>query len=396
MQLAPNSAQKYSILQEQADAADRLSRAQAAATQQQVQLAPEEAAARNYATRGQGYSAIQQGSLFGVNAGLAPMLAQSEASQRNASALDETTHAFNNQYQVQYNPDITQAATDRMYGPNASGGSLSANPGGGGYSRPGMFDLSGTPNTNVIGGNPVGYDAGTSQVPGVGDGKTDTQPAMLAPGEAVLNRGAAEHLGRDTISLLNAIGAHKMGLTIDPRPGSTQNTQDDRSETPGYAWGTPSVGAPPAPGQTVTGGAWNPNGTNNPQSPTAAISGSGIVRTPRVVGQTSKPQAMNDTPSYAKGTSKVPGKGAGKPADKGGKGKASPPDSSPMSDAAAAHTPDGSGLPPGIIQALMQMGGPQAGGPPGAPGGTPPQMGGGIPMGGGPAPLSMPPLARRA
>ncbi len=38
----------------------------------------------------------------------------------------------------------------------------------------------------------------------------DSVPATLAPQEAVLNAGAAHHLGRGTISMLNALGAAKM------------------------------------------------------------------------------------------------------------------------------------------------------------------------------------------
>lgn len=54
--------------------------------------------------------------------------------------------------------------------------------------------------------------SGANRVPGQGNGRTDTVPAMLAPGEAVLNRGAAENVGRDKIAKANAVGARKMGL----------------------------------------------------------------------------------------------------------------------------------------------------------------------------------------
>ena len=54
--------------------------------------------------------------------------------------------------------------------------------------------------------------SGADRVPGQGDGRADTVPAMLAPGEAVLNRGAAENVGRDKIAKANAVGARKMGL----------------------------------------------------------------------------------------------------------------------------------------------------------------------------------------
>lgn len=63
-----------------------------------------------------------------------------------------------------------------------------------------------------IGGPYFGFAAGTSRVPGTGSGMLDTVPAMLAPGEAVLNRAASDALGRGLIAALNQRGAAKMGL----------------------------------------------------------------------------------------------------------------------------------------------------------------------------------------
>lgn len=60
--------------------------------------------------------------------------------------------------------------------------------------------------------NEKNYKAGTAKVPGSGSGRVDTVPAKLAPGEAVLNKAAAETLGRGLIAALNAHGAQKMGL----------------------------------------------------------------------------------------------------------------------------------------------------------------------------------------
>lgn len=62
-------------------------------------------------------------------------------------------------------------------------------------------------------GLPAGYAKGTARVPGNGSGKTDTVPAKLAPGEAVLNKSAADTMGRGLIAALNAHGAAKMGLS---------------------------------------------------------------------------------------------------------------------------------------------------------------------------------------
>jgi len=58
----------------------------------------------------------------------------------------------------------------------------------------------------------MGFAKGTARVPGKGSPKKDTVPAMLAPGEAVLNQPAAEGLGRGLIALLNAAGQQKMGM----------------------------------------------------------------------------------------------------------------------------------------------------------------------------------------
>jgi hypothetical protein len=44
-------------------------------------------------------------------------------------------------------------------------------------------------------------------------GPTDIVPAMLSPGEAVLNKGAAEHVGRGIIEHLNKIGLMRMAAT---------------------------------------------------------------------------------------------------------------------------------------------------------------------------------------
>lgn len=56
------------------------------------------------------------------------------------------------------------------------------------------------------------YAKGTAKVPGKGSAKVDTVPAMLAPGEAVLNKPAAQHMGRGLIAALNQMGAAKLGM----------------------------------------------------------------------------------------------------------------------------------------------------------------------------------------
>lgn len=57
-----------------------------------------------------------------------------------------------------------------------------------------------------------GFKKGITKVPGKGNGKKDTVKAKLAPGEAVLNKAAADGMGRGLISALNKVGARKMGL----------------------------------------------------------------------------------------------------------------------------------------------------------------------------------------
>jgi hypothetical protein len=53
---------------------------------------------------------------------------------------------------------------------------------------------------------------GIARVPGKGDGTKDTVKAKLAPGEAVLNKAAADGMGRGLIAALNKMGAKKMGM----------------------------------------------------------------------------------------------------------------------------------------------------------------------------------------
>jgi hypothetical protein len=73
----------------------------------------------------------------------------------------------------------------------------------------------GTPSVEPHPGYPfgAGYLFGANEVPGQGTGRTDTVPAMLAPHEAVLNRAAADLLGRGLIAALNAHGVRQMGMS---------------------------------------------------------------------------------------------------------------------------------------------------------------------------------------
>jgi hypothetical protein len=59
---------------------------------------------------------------------------------------------------------------------------------------------------------PLFASKGMTKVPGKGSPKVDKVPAMLAPGEAVLNAPAAKMMGRGLIKKVNAAGQKKMGM----------------------------------------------------------------------------------------------------------------------------------------------------------------------------------------
>jgi hypothetical protein len=241
---------KYDIQQQNADAQDRLSWANTGAINQQTALAPAEAAAKNFAMRGSGSQAFAQGRLADTTGQLAPQIAGSEDMLRRAQG--------------------NQA--------NASGNLMNTNA----ALAPGLATsewlktMSGlnNPNPGTTDPNGPGYHAtGTSMIKGPGTETSDSVPAKLSKGEAVLNAAAAEHLGRSTIDFLNAIGAHKMGMTAQdvadkssPAKGSKndsgQKVSNQTGDPPGYADGTSSVtgsfpnvtnNLPLAPGESRTG-----------------------------------------------------------------------------------------------------------------------------------------------
>lgn len=120
------------------------------------------------------------------------------------------------------------------------------------------------------------FSAGTSRVPGQGDGTVDKVPAVLAPGEAVLNRGAADHLGHDVIDVLNALGDIKMGRApvtpvappAVPRPTGpgdsalnapqTKSTAGGQAPTNYYSDGTSDAGGDVLGGNPTINAARNP------------------------------------------------------------------------------------------------------------------------------------------
>jgi hypothetical protein len=83
-----------------------------------------------------------------------------------------------------------------------------------------------------------GHAKGIAKIPGKGDGTVDKVPAMLAPGEAVLNAGAAEHFGRHNIAALNAVGQAKM----QAGKGAPPPTKAAPAKPQTFAGGTHMVG----------------------------------------------------------------------------------------------------------------------------------------------------------
>ena len=239
------------------------------------------------------------------------------------------------------------------------------------------------------------YDQGATHVPGQGDGTVDKVPAVLAPGEAVLNKAAAEHVGRGTITALNAMGAAKMGMPagkskqaakgksghfaggIDDVRAPLNGANINNNMTQSSPWGNPNQGqnvnlrqalgmaqgprvVAPNPTTKVAGYAGGTDNvqsqplTPNPMSPQVGQGGYwgggdvqpgqnvalrqnlGLATGPRIVAG-SKP-----APGYARGTANVP--------PPQGAGGAIPPHSVPMLSAMLSQLgggaqPSGRGMP---------------------------------------------------
>lgn len=158
--------------------------------------------------RGGGAFAMRQG---------APATYQQQANNMLALtpiAQAEAQRASPEGYQIsRWSPDLKQHWYERSAGPpvmDPGTGKWVASPAPPGFAR-------GAPNVprgQSAPGYPfgAGYLFGATAVPGQGSGTVDKVPAMLAPHEAVLNRAAADMLGRGAIAQLNAAGVRKMGL----------------------------------------------------------------------------------------------------------------------------------------------------------------------------------------
>jgi hypothetical protein len=241
---------KYDILQQQADAQTGLENAQAS-------VLPGDAAARQALQRAQAFQTNQTAQQ------VAP-LAQAQLQQTQAGIGETGARAG-------YYGALGRATLDPLSAPSAlelhsfatqygyPSGRLNVQPGanggltgtqGGeaaGGLAPGAFSADNK--LHLDGGEP-GYSKGTAKVPGKPNGNKDTVKAKLAPGEAVLNKGAAEHMGRGLIGVLNAIGQHKMetqgepGTTGSsfPQPNAGVQPMGSANQAQAFAKGTPKVG----------------------------------------------------------------------------------------------------------------------------------------------------------
>lgn len=331
---------KYNLQQQQIDLArDQFN--QTAQTQAlQRSLMPAQADAENYARRGAGFAAFGQGNLANVNAKLQPDLAQSEIGLRSAQVGNLRSTANATDVSAKLAPQIAgseanlRAARVGNYDVmgmlqrlQADGMGADLNPLdptqrrllGGRMVQPGYaagtshvhgHDMPLSPEHRMALGAHLGFAAGIDEVPmdggtdmeglaagggqvgGPGDGTIDTVNAKLAAGEAVLNKAAADFLGRDLIDKINQAGAIAMGLDQKPNeprmqpadgPGTpaTQPAQPGQ-QMPGMAAGAKKV-APQkaagkgkeAPRKGPPGQGQPPKGGKPPSKPAASAKGKG-------------------------------------------------------------------------------------------------------------------------
>jgi hypothetical protein len=170
-------ATKYGIMQQQADTAAAAQRSlaglQGAQAQRTIQMTPAEVEEQR-----------ARASQLGAQATATPALLELEAERRRIENLNTNSTGYTAARRA------SDPAPDWM------------TRGAGGGMLPKIGDPVRLP----------GLRKGLARVPGKGDGTKDTVPAMLAPGEAVLNKSAAEGMGRGLIAALNKLGAEKMGM----------------------------------------------------------------------------------------------------------------------------------------------------------------------------------------
>jgi hypothetical protein len=350
---------KYQILGQTAQSEAGLRSAQAGLATSQTQTNPAEAAAREAQAYGMAGAEHGLGGYYSALGGATTARVPSEIGLAGTQAGEAAARTSS----------IPGLNLPNLLG---AGGIPSAS---GGPSSP----LNINPEDHAMGTSRINAMNGKTSVPGKMPPKgqnTDVTPANLTPGEAVLNRGAAEHLGRDVIDVLNAIGNIKMhgdqGATQGAGPATQAPTDSENGVkgycmggVPGYASGSSGAGTvgggqgsgiDPIAGQ---GGTWGSEpkfdpraaagipgvprpaprpiplaeGTSQVPGPHDAImaathadaarnsqaGGSGEVGEDKPAKvKAGKPsdsdKGEDSTKGYAKGTAKVPGKGAKKPA----------------------------------------------------------------------------------
>ena len=150
-------------------------------------------------------------------------------------------------------PDAGQGTSVLGYGGQSLGGGT-LQPGA--YSKTGKISLEGGDDgaDQPYGPAASHLSKGTTKVPGKTPPKnaatTDTVPAMLTPGEAVLNKHAAELVGRDKIQAINRAGlAVKAGKGMPASKGPVKKFADGTADVPERMVTPPIVASS---GSTVT------------------------------------------------------------------------------------------------------------------------------------------------
>jgi len=293
---------KYQILGQTAQSESDLRAAQAGQIRGATALAPGEAAAREAQAFGTAGAETGLGGYYSALGGATTARVPSEVGLAGAQSEQARAQAAESTARTSAIPGITDWL---------KGTSIDNNSGG-------NFAM-GTDRVNAMNGK----TSVPGKMPPQGQ-NTDVTPANLTPGEAVLNRGAAEHLGRDVIDVLNAIGNIKMqgdkGAVSTPGPVTKAPTDSENGVkgycmggVPGYAQGTGDIGSRiggmPGPG----GGYWGPNG-DTPPAPGSntgirnSVPGMGGVPRPAPASGPAKPAPS--IMGYADGMSDIPEPGA--------------------------------------------------------------------------------------
>lgn len=297
-------AQKYSILQQNADTEALKARSEANLTDVKAGLLPNESAAQQFAARSQGNAANAQANLTNVNAGLRPGESASENLLRRSQAglADAGARAGN----IQGDLAPSEAVARNLFTGAQADETAARTRGLDIQNRLGQAGLSDITNRSVLDNalgsyydtyhsstasrtNPLGYADGTEHVDAHNGatGLVDTVPAELAPGEAVLNRPAAEHLGRGFIKMLNDYGMHQMEIEKQDPNVQAQMAQE-QSQVRGQA--QPQTKA--AKGKTKVGMPAPRKAQAQKSAPEGGGLGAGGMPVPAVAMEQSFPQGQ--------------------------------------------------------------------------------------------------------